>query len=77
MGILGGRREYHSRFLLHFPHSDHVGVVRARVYIGIGISWRHLLTSYAAAILNTGLMPKTPSPTWNGLKLSTRRLVTI
>ena len=61
----------------HFPHSDEVVVVRARVCIDIAISWRHSLTNYAAAILITGLMRRTLSPTWNGSKQSTRRLVTI
>lgn len=58
------------------PYSDDVGVVYMRFACeDIAISWRHLSTNCVAAILNTGLTPKTPSPTWNGSKLSTRRFV--
>jgi hypothetical protein len=76
MGILGGRREYRSCFLSRFPLSDDVGVVHMRFACeAIAISWKHSSTNCAAAILNTGLTPKNPLPTWNGSKLSTRRFV--
>ncbi len=77
MGISGGPREYHVYIILsHLAHSDDVGALYTYVACeDIDMSWRHLLTNCAAAILSTGLMPKTLSPTWNGSKLSTRRFV--